>query len=460
MGYDYLPSKMPEDLDAEKSMLATLSACANWQAELPEYHEALLMLKPEHFVHPYHRLIFEAMQKLYHGGGEMAPLGVKAALDEMHALEKVGGLVGIGEILMSDQVGNPMVLATRLRDLWRCREATRNGTRLERKAMNCGGDPSEIIAEAIDGLSKLSQDGSRARVQTLEGVIERVRAEEAFCAKGSDKLARFGLPPFDDAIEASAEHVVVVAARPGLGKSALGIQVQWETALKGVPSLLISLEMNKDEIDSRVAAWFTGYSQRNFRSGYYGPDAHPKLEAMRSQLAMMNVWVHESGVPWGQIEAAIRDAVRAKGVRVVVIDHLLLIAKPDLGKNANDSACWASISRSIKRLAQELKICFVNLCQLNRAGDGVEPKLSDLKETGGWEEDANAVIMLYPKDPKATEDIYAPKKDILAKVAKNRSGSSGWKRELEFYGANSRFIEVEKTTEQGKPTVEAHPCIL
>jgi replicative DNA helicase len=460
MTHEDLPSKLPEDLDAEKSILATLATCLGGHYELAEAHEAMLMLRPEHFVHPHHRMIFEAMLKLYHGGGEIGLLTIKATLDGQNKLEQVGGLTGIGEILMSEMVGDPMILATRLCEVWKSRDAGKTGAVLARKAFRCFGDPSEIIAEAMDALSKLSQDGIKAKITSRGRIIERARRGEAFCAKGTEELARFGLPSFDEAIEASAEHVVIVAARPSVGKSAIAIQVQWETALKGIPSLLISLEMNEDETDSRTGAWFTGQEQRAFRSGKYSHHTCAELESVQAELDMMHEWVHPSGVPWSQIEAAIRDAVRKVGVRVVLIDHLTLIAKPDLGKNANDAACWTSISRSVKRLAQELKICFVNICQLNRAGEGVEPKLSDLKETGGWEEDANAVIMLYPKDPKATEDVYAPKKAVLAKVAKNRSGSSGWRRELDFFGAQSRFVEVVRETEPNKPTGEAHTCIL
>jgi replicative DNA helicase len=462
----WIPDKLPEDLDAEAGLLARLAADSeSGEFVSPESHDALLMLRPEYFVKPQHKIVFEAMLALYHGGKKMGMLAMKAELDERKQLERLGGFIGMCEIINQDYWGNPVSLAARLRDLWVARSMIKTGGWLARKAADCGGDPSELLAKAQDALSTLAQDGSKAKIESAEWIIERIRSGEPFCEPGAAKLARFGLPAFDDAIEASAEHVVTVAARPGIGKSAFGVQMQCETALSGIPSLLISLEMNRDELGYRTAAWFTGYEQRAFRSGVYADsvDALQRIEPRQPPLSLIHWWVHKSGVPWPQVEAAIRDAVRTKGVRVVVIDYLLLLAKPDLGKNVNDAACWTSISRAIKRLAQELKICFVNLCQINRAGEGVEPKLSDLKETGGWEEDANAVIMLYPKDPKATEDIYAPKKAIFAKAAKVRSGASGWKKELDFFGAQSRFVEVEReTTPNTVPRCAApvHECML
>jgi replicative DNA helicase len=130
----------------------------------------------------------------------------------------------------------------------------------------------------------------------------------------------------------------------------------------------------------------------------------------------------------------------------VWIDHVLLIAKPSMGRNANDAASWSVLSRGIKRLAQELRICIINLIQLNRQGAEGEPRLQDLKESGAWEEDANAVWMLWPKESMA-QDTMAERKGVWVKAAKNRSGPSGWKRELQFHGATNRFLEVEHTTE-------------
>jgi replicative DNA helicase len=439
----WVPDKLPEDFESEKALLASIVLAMGTKYETAETHGAILACRPEFFVKPQHRLVFESLLRLYSGKQEISPLFLKNDMEANGTADRAGGFDGIVEIMTAEEAENPMPLVTVLEGLYKRRRLIELSAMLCRDAL--GTQPvDEIISAQSAALTELTQGNSVVKTEAGTAIIERLRAREPFREPGSEsgKLAWFGLPEFDKAIEAAAEHVVIVAARPGIGKSAEAVQIQWETAKNGIPSLLISLEMNRDEVHSRYAAWQSGYEQRAFRDGRYTDWVTNDLEAHSETLALMRFWAHPSGVPWPKVEAVIRENVRRHGVRVVQIDHLLLLQKPNFGKNVNDAACWTAISRNIKRLAQELKICFVNLCQLNRAGDGVEPKLSDLKETGGWEEDANAVILLYPKENKAKEQIHAVR-EVIAKAAKVRSGPSGWKRSLDFYGATSRFREFD-----------------
>jgi replicative DNA helicase len=440
----YLPDRMPEDLEAEKMLLATLAGDFGLGHETDGAHTAMLSCMPEYFVKPQHRLIFESMLRLYHSKQEISIIFVKADMEKYGTFDHAGGFTEISEVFSAMEVADPMPLVAILEDAYKRRILLNISAGIQTKAISGMVPTEDLISAAGQMLSGLSQGSTGAKTEDCAAIVPRLMAGEPFVEPGanSGKLAWLGLPEFDRAIEASAEHVITIAARPGIGKTALAIQTQWMTALNGIPSLLISLEMNRDELHGRVAAWKTGCEYRAFRDGRWNEWATNHLNEHVNTLAMMRYWVHPSGVPWAKAEAAIRESVRQHGTRVVLIDHLLLLQKPNLGKNANDAACWTAISRNIKRLAQELKICFVNLCQLNRAGDGVEPKLSDLKETGGWEEDANAVVLLYPKDPKAQTQIGGIK-EVFGKAAKVRSGASGWKRLLEFDGAKSRFKEAK-----------------
>jgi hypothetical protein len=203
-------------------------------------------------------------------------------------------------------------------------------------------------------------------------------------------------------------------------------------------------------MDARFCAWKTCVGYKQFRQGTWNPGCVASIMAEEAALERISSWCHPSGVAWGKVEAAIRDAVRIHGATSVWIDHVLLIGKPVLGKGSTDAAAWSQLSRGIKRLAQELRICIVCLIQLNRQGAEGEPKLSDLKESGAWEEDANLVWMLWDKEQKAQEEL-AEFKLIYVKAAKNRSGPSGWKKELEFQGAVNRFRVVVKETDSSAP---------
>jgi replicative DNA helicase len=412
-------------------------------------HHALLACQEDYFVHPAHRAVFLGIQELYAGGEEVNSLTLKAALEARDTLRIVGGYPGLVELLEGTEVGKPSRLVDRLTDLWRLRRMIRLGAQMVRNAADQEIGADEMVSAAAMELSQLARGKDAARISRGSDLLDWLQAREAFRdPNASGKLVWLGLDAFDDAIEGSAGHVVMVAARPGIGKSAMAVQAQWSTARKGIASLLVSLEMDEYEVRARYAAWRSGEGQRAFRAGHYTDAAVFGLLQARQDLDLMHHWIHPSGVAWSRVEAVIRDAVRVQGVRVVLIDHVLLLQKPSLGKSANDAACWTALSRNIKRVAQELGICVVSLCQLNRAGDGVEPKLSDMKESGGWEEDANAVIVLWPKDAKSHGDEKKETTDVLAKIAKNRSGPAYLSKKLEFRGATSRFLMVEQATEE------------
>lgn len=439
----------PEDLDAERALIATLAAPGTLDPGegLPDAHQAVLSCPAEVFVHPSHRAVYEAIQALYADGQDINALTLKARLANARKLDAVGGYAGLVEILAGEEVARPSALVQRLLDLWRFRRVMRLGARACETAASQSQPIDDLIAELASELSSLVRGSESNRIRKASALLDRLHAGEAFRDPSAHgKLLWTGMDAIDEAVEASSSHVVIIAARPGVGKSALAVQSQWATARRGIPSLLISLEMDRHELESRYASWESWRGQRDFRRGDWDVQTVQTLSNAAPVMDLMHHWVAASNAPWPKVESVIRDAVRVHGVRAVLIDHALLIAKPNLGRNSNDAACWTALSRSIKRLAQELSICMAPLCQLSRAGDAVEPKLSDLKETGGWEEDANAVVMLWPKDAKAEDDPHAEAKDVMVKVAKNRSGPAGWKREVEFRGAINRLTLKERVT--------------
>jgi replicative DNA helicase len=440
---------LPEDIEAERTLVATLGASGTLDpgSEAADAHRAVLSIQPAHLVHPGHRAVLGAIQALYSAAADIDPLALKATLERQGTLAKVGGYPGLLEILGGEEVRRPSVLVERLMNLWRARQVIRLAEDAQQQAMVQGRDVQSLIGELAGRLMDLAAGNVSKGIRKASAMLDRVQCKEAFRQPGEmgGKLAWVGLPNIDEEVEASPRHVVIIAARPGGGKSALAVQGCWHTARHGHACLLVSLEMDEDEVESRLASWRTSEGHRRFRAGTYSDAAVNTLMRDGETMDRIHTWVHPSNVPWHTVEATIRDAVRVHQVRSVWIDHVLLLQKPNL-RGANDAACWTALSRAIKRLAQELNICIVSLCQLSRADDGAEPKLSSLKESGGWEEDANAVLMLWPKDPKASEG-FAESKAVNVKVAKNRSGAGGWKRELEFRGAWSQFFEVERTTE-------------
>jgi len=444
-----MPIIVPEDIEAEKTLLATLGAAGILDpgSDNADAHHAVLAMQPEYFSHPVNKAVCNAIKALYADAADINSLSIKATLEAQGTLGRVGGFSGVIEILGGEDVARPMVLVERLANLWRGRELIKLGAEAIRRAQDFADPVGDAISSLATQLSNLSSGASAIKIRRGTVLMDRIVSGEAFrCATAGGKLAHFGVPRMDDAVEAAAGHVITVGARPGVGKSALAVQGVWRTAQMGGHPFLISLEMDEDEIDARMAAWQTLEGYKVFRAGAWKDSSVTSICAQADTLDRITTWCHPSGVSWSMVEAAIRDAVRVHGATSVWIDHVLLIAKPILGKGVNDAACWTHLSRSIKKLAQELRICIIPLIQLNRQGAEGEPKLSDLKESGAWEEDANAVWMLWDKEQAAQEE-QAESKVVYVKSAKNRSGPSGWKQELEFRGAFNRLRQIERETE-------------
>lgn len=432
---------LPQDSEAESALLATLLAPGALAPDsFPEAHQALLACRPEFLVSPNHRVVLAAALELYRQGMEPDSLALKAELEMRGQLGRIGGSAGLMDLLNGSEVARPLVLVARLRDLWHARELIRVGQELSRKVQD---QPAlEVNREASARLAALASDGAAPTLRKASALLDRIMAGEAFrdYQGRASKLAWFGVDRWDQALETAPGHLVLLAARPGVGKTALVIQGAWTTARRGERPLIVSLEMDADEVEARLASWSTQESARHFRDGRWTASAAEQLIGDHSTLDRITTWCHPSGVPFAKVEAAIRDAVRREGVTSVWLDYFTLIRKPSI-RGATDAAAWGDVSTGLKRLAQELRICIVLLSQLNREGDAGEPKLSDLRETGQLEQDGNAVIMLWPKDPKAQDKVQECR-TVFGKLAKNRSGASGWKTELDFYGATSRFLAV------------------
>lgn len=427
-------SNLPQDHEAEACIIATLGS----EGELtpaagnPYSHQALLMLDARAFVDPRHKLIFEAIKAIYQRAEDVSMLMIKAELEQRGTIERVGGPVTLIEIMQGMDTGRPDRLAQIVMDRWQLRRVMTIADKARQAAEELTS-PGEVASRMQSALAEVFSSGTNADVRQASTMLEYIAEGRPFRDPNrAEKMAWFGIETLDNAMECSPGHVVIVAARPGVGKSAIAVQGACNSSMRGGKPLIISLEMDHDEVFSRIAARLSQASAKVYRRGEWNEHNAANLHSQQAVMDRIGVWSHASGVAWERVEAVIRDQVRRNQVDSVWIDYFTLIRKPD--GRSNDSALWGEISSGIKRIAQELGVCVVLLCQLNREGDGVEPKLSDLRETGQLEQDANAVMMLWPKDPKAMESPVE-NKIIFAKLAKNRSGQAGWKVEISFNGA-------------------------
>jgi replicative DNA helicase len=427
---------IPEDPNAERTLVSCVYS--GFRMADAESQKAILELEADAFHVPQARAIWAAMLALYKANDPIDPATIHGQLMSMKLDGVVGGYSGIMEILTHDEFGNAEPLVRRLKELNERRKMIRLAIELDMKARDLVLDPAEARSHHATALLALDIGGRSNPRRSGPDLAYRLGLCQSFRKGGAaGKLLRMPITRWDDAIECAPGHVVVLGARPKVGKTAFAVDSMVLTANCGNAVGFISLEMDNDEVEARLAARMTGMNATKFAKGEWHLHEVQHAMAERALLEKMHWWCHPSGVPWARIEAEIREMVRLNGVRAVIIDYFTLIGKPTGAKGATDATLWGALSMSIKRLAQELGICILLLAQLNRGGAEGEPHSSDLRETGQLEQDANAIILLWK------EKVDGP---VWGKVGENRSGPAVGKRELEFDGGTCIFKPGSKET--------------
>ena len=428
MAADRLP--LPEDPEAERSLVSCV--WAGLRDRDGDAARALGEVEPDAFLVPQARSLWAALRGLYGRGEALDPALIHGELKRLKQASALGGYVGVMEALSFNEWGQPEPLVRRLNELHNRRRMVALAGELDRKARDLVVEPAQAIGEVSTGLMALSLGASSERRRSGMDLLERLKVRKPFRDPSQgQKLFWFPIEQWNEAVECAPGHVIIVGAAAKTGKTAMVVDSMVCTADQGASVGLVSLEMDHDEVESRIAARMTSYDSRKFLREEWG--YHVVETAVTRHAAAfphLHWWCHPSGVPWARVEAEIREMVRLDGVRAVVIDYFTLIAKPSGGKSASDASLWGALSTAIKRLAQELRICIVLLCQLNREGAEGEPHKWHLRETGQLEQDANAIVFLW----KERED--GP---VFGKVSDNRSGPVVPKKELLFEGSTSTF---------------------
>jgi replicative DNA helicase len=245
----------------------------------------------------------------------------------------------------------------------------------------------------------------------------------------SNKLIYTGLPSIDNVLLNLPGTLGVVAATPGGGKSTLMVQSAYETAKRGGRPMLVSLEMDGPEIESRLAARATGIDHRQLllhglpRGTFISDETVGILDNVFYDCDL-------SGISWPALESRISQAVVKFGVTNVWIDYLTLMNPPDT-RGRNMASSYGEITKACKRTAQKLGIAIVMVSQFNRlAASEPEPQLHHLRETGQLEQDATWVACMWERGTER-----------WIKVAKNRSGAKTVRRRISFDGAAQHIVE-------------------
>ncbi|HJW72125.1 MAG TPA: replicative DNA helicase [Geothrix sp.] len=452
---DWLPERLPEDIDAERSFLATCCAPGGGFAA----SEAVYALADDDFVHPAHRAVFRALRTLIEAQVEVNSLTLKDALDQDDSLNKVGGYPGLVELLAGEDVERPMILANLIRRKARLRKLVHLGAQLVRQAAEEDEPPEVLVDQTAQSLFNLAQgEGKTKGLQPIQQVADEAMERLADRLEGRLSTGvRVGFSRFDELTQGfQPGNLIVLAARPGIGKTALALNwilraAQERDGRPGHCGAFFSLEMSQEEVFLRLLSAMSQTNMKDLQAGRI-PGAMNTILQARDELARLPLFICDHAsitVPQIQNMVLKQGSQNNRRVEFVIIDYLQLLSSPEGSRGAkqNEAVRIGEISRGLKLMAKDFGVPVVVLSQLNREVEhrtSGRPQLSDLRDSGAIEQDADMVAFIHRK-MVASADGEADLSSAELVVAKHRNGPTGI-IPLHFQGEYAMYREMVRET--------------
>jgi replicative DNA helicase len=422
--------------------------------------EVVEIVSGSDFYRPAHEQIFEAVIDLYGRGEPADAITVVEELTKRGQLAGVGGHIYIHELLASVSIAsNAVYYAEIVHDKAVLRRLVEAATRIAQLGHSQTGDVHNIVDQAQQLVYSVGAERGGEDYSSLAELMEPTLDEiQALCDNG----AMAGVPTGFHDLDATTNglhpgQMVIVAARPGVGKSTLGLDFARSAAIRhNLATGFFSLEMTKSEIVMRLIAAEASVFLGNIRTGNLGDDEWHRIANRMGQISAAPLFIDDSpNLTMMEIRAKARRLKQRNDLKLIVIDYLQLMTS---GKRVENRQVEVSeFSRQVKLLAKELDVPVVALSQLNRSAekrDDKRPQLADLRESGSLEQDADVVILLHRDDMYGDKTETQPGGDFLAKkggtatfiLAKHRNGETG-KINVAFQGHYSRFADIPHTPE-------------
>ena len=415
------------------------------------------ILTAAHFYRNDHCVVFDAVSCLCDEGRPCDVVTVAERLDRDGQLESSGGLAYLAELAENTfSAANIVAYAEIVRERAVLRELIRTSTEIADSAFRPQGrDALDLLDDAERRIFEIAERGSAGRRESvaikdvLSGVMERI-----------DELSRqenpiTGVPTgFRDLDQLTAGlqrgDLVIVAGRPSMGKTAFAMNIVEEAAIRDKLSVVVfSMEMPAEQLTMRMLSSLGRIDQQKVRTGRLGHDDWPRLTSQVALLNDTNIFiVDESALTPSELHARCRRLKREHGIGLVVIDYLQLMYVP--GTRENRATEISEISRSLKALAKELMVPVIACSQLNRRLEDRQnkrPVMSDLRESGAIEQDADLILFIYRDEVYNEESKDKGKAEII--IGKQRNGPIG-KVDLAFLGRYARFEDYTSVDYSGE----------
>ena len=415
----------PHDIEAEQAILGCMLT------DKDAVISAIEVLKEDDFYREDNKAIYSAILSLYSRSEPIDIITVKAELVEAGNFERIGGLEYLAEL--PDRVPTTANVEKYIKIV--SEKATlRSLIQTSNELIALGYDESEDVDNIMDMAEKkvfdLSQKKSVKGYSALKDVLvgSFAELEKLYNQKGNVTGITTGFIDLDN--KTAGLHnsdLIIIAARPAMGKSAFAINIATNAAIKAnVPVVIFNLEMSKEQVGNRILCSEAMVDSNKIRTGQIEDEDWMKLATTLGELSEAPIYIDDTpGISIMEIRAKCRKLKIEKNIGLIVIDYLQLIQGTGK-KNASREQEISEISRSLKILAKELDVPVIALSQLSRTAekrDDKRPMLSDLRESGAIEQDADIVMFLY-RDDYYNEDTE--KKNVAEVIlAKHRGGSTG-----------------------------------
>jgi replicative DNA helicase len=435
--YERVP---PHNVEAEESVLGSMLLSKDAIAEVLE------LLREEDFYRPAHRTVFRSVLELYGHGDAVDAVTVQEDLRRNGALADIGGAPFLHTLVASvPTAANAGYYARIVKEAGVLRRLIDAGTRI----VQLGFETPQDTERAVDIAESLVYQVAQGRVtedyhslrDVLTGTLEAIeRLHE-------DHREITGVPtgfPDLDRLTSGLQpaNLVIVAARPAVGKSTLGLDVARHAAVKaGVPTVVFSLEMSKTELVQRLMCAECTVDMQRLRTGRMEESDWTRLTRSLGKLADAPLFIDDSpGTTMMEIRAKCRRLKQRHGLGLVVVDYLQLMQPSRRFENRQQEV--SEISRSLKLLAKELDVPVIAISQLSRqteARSDRRPMLSDLRESGALEQDSDVVLFIYRDELYDPESARKGEADFI--LAKHRNGPTDTVT-VTFQGQYSRFAPM------------------
>ncbi|MBV9452998.1 MAG: replicative DNA helicase [Rubrobacter sp.] len=445
----------PHDLDAERAVIGAMLVSETAVSVVGE------MLVAEDFYSETHRVLYGAMMRLYSRGDPIDQLTLTNELRNMGEFDRIGGRQYVFRIVESvPTAANAARYAEIVRSKALLRAIIDAGSRIQQEAFTEPEDVTQALDAAeqlIYGISNRQLKERLAPISELApGALEMVQS--LYEAEGEVTGVESGFEDLDQKTTGfHKSDLVVLAARPAMGKTALALNIIWHAAgAKGLPVAIFSLEMSKEQLVQRLISQTTRIRTQDLRSGNVKAEDWPKLVRGVAEVSRAPIWIDDTaGITLMEMRAKVRrlasrlhaqvNAERQSSVplSLVVVDYLqLMVGQGNRSDNRQQEI--AEISRGLKVLARDLDVPVLAIAQLSRAVEGrhdKRPLLSDLRDSGAIEQDADLVMFLYRDEYYNTDSDDKGIAEII--IGKHRNGPTG-KVQLAWLEQYTKFASLAR----------------